>query len=279
MPAPSRSARADKTTMRSAAGPPCTSPLTFFLLVFVLAVPFLVIGAVTGIQLLPGLPVAALMAVCPATAALILAYRDDGTASAKALLKRAFDYRRIRGKIWYAPVLLLMPGVMALSFGVMRWSGTLIPAPQIAVVPTLILCVVFFTGAVAEELGWSGYVIDPIQNRCGALWGSLLVGSVWAVFHYAALLQDHRSVVWIAWWSLWTVALRVIIVWLYNNTGKSVFAAALFHTTINVSWQLFPIQGSFFDPRVTGAITALVAATVIVVWGPRTLTRRTVTLH
>ena len=279
MPASSRNVRADKTKMKNATGSPGTSPLTYFLLVFALAVPFLVIGAVTGIQLLPGLPVSALMAVCPATAALIVAYRDDGAASAKALLKRAFDFRRVKGKIWYAPVLLLMPGVMALSFGVIRWSGTPVPVPQIAVVPTLILCVVFFTGAVAEELGWSGYVIDPIQNRCGALWGSLLVGLVWAVFHYAALLQDHRSLVWIGWWSLWTVASRVIIVWLYNNTGKSVFAAALFHTTINVTWQLFPIQGSFFNPRVTGVITTFVAATVIVVWGPRTLARRAVTLH
>jgi hypothetical protein len=94
-----------------------------------------------------------------------------------------------------------------------------------------------------------------------------------------ALLQAHRSPVSIAWWSLWTVALRVIIVWLYNNTGKTVYAAALFHTTINETWQLFPIQGSFFDPRVTGAITALVAAAVVVLWGPRTLVRRTSTLH
>jgi len=253
--------------------------LTFFLLVFALAIPFLVIGAVTGIQLSPGLPLAALMAVCPAPAALILAYRDDGAAGAKALLRRAFDYRRIRKKIWYAPILLLMPGVMVVSFGLMRWSGTPVPAPQIAVVPALILCVAFFMSASAEELGWSGYVIDPMQNRCGALLASILVGLVWAVFHYVALLQAHRSLVWIGWWSLWTVALRVIIVWLYNNTGKSVFAAALFHTTINVSWQLFPIQGSFFDPRITCAITALVAAAVVIVWGPRTLARRAVTVQ
>lgn len=73
--------------------------------------------------------------------------------------------------------------------------------------------------------------------------------------------------------------MRVIIVWLYNNMGKSVFAGALFHTTINVTWQLFPIQGSFFEPRVTGAITALVAAAVAVLWGPRTLAQRAVTFH
>jgi uncharacterized protein len=60
--------------------------LTFFLLVF----PFLMIGAVTGIQVLPGLPVTALMAVCLATAAPILVQWDDEDAGTKALLKRAF---------------------------------------------------------------------------------------------------------------------------------------------------------------------------------------------
>jgi len=246
-----------------------SSSLAFFLLVFALSIPFLAIGAVTGIQLLPGLPVAALMAVCPAMAALILTHRDHVAAGAKALLKRAFDYQRVREKIWYAPILLLMPGVMALSFGVMRWSGVPVPAPQIAIVPALVLCVAFFTSASAEELGWSGYVIDSMQERWGAVPASIMVGFAWAVFHYVALLQARRSMVWIAWWSLWTVALRVIIVWLYNNAGKSVFAAALFHTTINVTWQWFPIQGSFFDPRITGAITAFVAAAVITFWGPR----------
>jgi secreted protein with Ig-like and vWFA domain len=41
-----------------------------------------------------------------------------------------------------------------------------------------------------------------------------------------------------------------------------------------VTWQLIPIQGSFFDPRVTGAITAFVAA-VIAVWArPQGAARR-----
>ncbi len=95
--------RADKMRIKRPASPSDASPLTFFLLTFALAVPFLVIGAVTGIQLLPGLPVSALMVVCPATAALILAHRNNGAAGVKALLKRAFDYRRIKGKICTRP--------------------------------------------------------------------------------------------------------------------------------------------------------------------------------
>ena len=78
---------------------------------------------------------------------------------------------------------------------------------------------------------------------------------------------------WIAWWTIGIVAARVIMVWLLNNTGKSVFAMVLFHMTLNVGWQLFPVNGSFFDPRVTGLSMATVAAIDVIVWGPRTLAR------
>jgi len=248
------------------------SPLAFFILVFVLAIPFWVIGGLTGFQLLPGLPVTALMAVCPALAALILAYRENRSAGMTVLLKRAFDYKRIKAKVWYAPILLLMPVVMVMSFAVMRLTGTSVPDPIIAVLPTVILVVVFFISALCEELGWSGYAIDPMQHRLGALHASIVLGSVCAIFHYVALVQADRSVAWIAWWSLSTVALRVIIVWLYNNTGKSVFAVSLLHMMFNVTWQLFPVNGSYYDPRVSGSIMALVAVIVIVIWGPQTLT-------
>jgi hypothetical protein len=96
---------------------------------------------------------------------------------------------------------------------------------------------------------------------------------VWAIWHIVPLVQLHRSFVWIAWWCLGTVAARVLIVWLYNNTGKCVFAAAVFHTMMNVSWQLFPIHGSYFDERINGVIMAFVAAVVVIIWGPRTLAR------
>jgi hypothetical protein len=95
-----------------------------------------------------------------------------------------------------------------------------------------------------------------------------LLRLVWATWHIAPLVQAHRPPTWIAWWCLFTVASRVLIVWLYNNTGKSVFAAALYHAVSNVSTILFH---SYYDPRITGLIVAFAATIVIVVWGPRTL--------
>jgi uncharacterized protein len=242
-------------------------------LTFALSIPFWIAGALTQLQLLPGIPISALGLLCVVGAASILVYRENGLTGVAELMKRSFDFKRVKAKIWYIPALLLMPGIMAVSFVVMRLLGAPLPAPQFSFATPFLLFAVFFISALGEELGWSGYAIDPLQDRFGAFAGALLLGAVWAVWHFIPLLSVQRSLAWIAWWALGTVALRVIITWLYNNTGRSVFIAALFHTMINLTWQLFPINGSYYDPRVTGSITAVVAVVIVIIWGPRTMVR------
>jgi uncharacterized protein len=249
------------------------SALTFFVLTFALSIPFWIAGAVSKLQLLPAIPISALGLVCMVGAASILVYRENGLIGLRALLERSFDFNRVTVKVWYLPTILLMPCIMVSSFVVIRLMGVELPAPQFSFVATLILCVVFFIAALGEELGWSGYAIDPLQHRFGALGGALLLGVVWAVWHLIPLLSAQRSLPWIGWWSLSTVAYRVIITWLYNNTGRSVFIAAIFHATINVTYFLFPISGSYYDPRVTGLIVAFVAAIIAFAFGARTLNR------
>jgi uncharacterized protein len=249
------------------------SPLKFFLLVFALSVPFWLIGAATDLQLMPGLSVSALGAFCPMVAALILVHRENKTAGVPELLKRSFDFKRIKAKRWYAPILLLMPIVSVVVYELMRWMDMPLPAPQFPVVAALLMFLAFFVGALGEELGWSGYVIDPMQDRWNALQASVVLGVVGVIWHLVPLLLIHRSLSWIAWWCLYAVAARILIVWLYNNTGRSVFAAALFHATLNLSWMLFPVYGSHFDMRLGGLVMAFAAVIVTVVWGPRTLAR------
>ena len=258
-----------------AAGPSAPrrrSPLAFVALLLALSVPFWLVGAAAERQLLPGLPVGALMALCPAVAASILVYLEAETAGVTALLQRAFDHERIRDKLWYAPILLLMPAMTAVAYGVMRVAGLSLPAPRFPVLAVPLLFLAFLVTGVTEELGWSGYVTDALQVRWSALRTGVLIGLVWAAWHVVVLLQAHRPPAWITAWAVGTVALRVLTVWLYNNTGKSVFAASLFHAMQNVSWQLFPNGGSHWDPRFTAPVFALTAAIVTAVWGRRTLT-------
>ena len=235
------------------------SLLTFFCVTFALTIPFWAVGAATDRQWLPGVPAAALSFVCPGLAALLLAYHGGGFTRAKSLSSRAVDYDAIGSMFWYAPLLLISPAISVLSFVALRALGTPVPVPHIALVDTLTLFALFIPTAICEELGWSGYALDPLQARWGTLRASLLLGAAWAAWHWPPLLQLHRSVEWIAWWTLWTMSARVIMTWLYNRTGNSVFGASLYHAVSNVCWQLFPIHTSFWDPRITGLLTALVA--------------------
>ena len=62
-----------------ASAPRHRSPLKFLLLVFALSIPFWMIGALTDLQLMPGLSVSAFMTFCPMVAALILAHKENKT--------------------------------------------------------------------------------------------------------------------------------------------------------------------------------------------------------
>ncbi len=246
--------------------------ILFFALVFVFSIPFWLLGGITDLQLMPGLSVSALAGFAPVIAALVLVHRDKKSAGMLALLKRSFDFKRIKSQRWLVPVLLLMPTVSLTVYGLMRWMEIPLPAAQFHLFPALLMFSAFFAGGLGEELGWTGYALDPMQERWGALGASLLLGLVGILWHITPLLLLSRSPAWIAWWCLYALTIRIFTVWLYNNTGKSVFAAALFHATVNTAYMLFPVYGSHFDMRLAGLVMAGAALVVIACWGPGTLT-------
>ena len=232
-----------------------SSVLTFFVLVFALSTPFWVLWTIYPIQLLPGLPISALGAFTPALAALILTYRYDRRSGVVRLLRRSFDFRRIKNKNWYLVILLVNPAIAVLAYMIMGAISEPLPVPAPLTLTIFPMFAFFFIGALGEEIGWSGYATEPLEQRWGTVIAGVLLGLVWAIWHYVPLMQAHRSVEWIAWWSLDTISSRVIMTWLYIRSGKSVFAVAVFHAMSNLSWQLFPNNGSYYDPRVFGLIT------------------------
>jgi membrane protease YdiL (CAAX protease family) len=250
---------------------PQSSVLIFFLLVLVLFMPFLVLGNIYPIELLPGLPISALGAFTPALAALILGYKSDRLAGILQLLQRSFDLKRIKSPAWFLLIVLINPAIALLAYAWMRVDNISLAHPTLWTLAIIPLFIVFFIAALGEEIGWTGYATEPLLQRWGTLSGSLLLGAVWAAVHFIPLRQAHRSVEWIAWWSLDTIALRMIMMWLYAHSGRSLFAATVFHALINLSWQLFPNQGSHYDPRIFALITLSIAILMYATqWFPST---------
>ncbi len=253
------------------------SPWIFFALTLMLATPFWLIGAVTAQSLPQGLgmnlPISSLMIVSPISAAIILAHREEKRAGVKRVLKSVFDLKRITHAIWYVPIILLMPLITLLSYGVMRLVGIPLPDLHIPWLMIPILFTLYFIAAVGEEAGWMGYAIDPLQGRWNALGASIILGSVWAIWHIPAFIQVHDTPTWIAAQCVLLVATRILMVWLYNNTGKSILAAILVHDLMNVSDALAPNYSSPYAPVIVGGVTAILAVIVTFLWGAKTLAR------
>jgi len=99
-----------------------------------------------------------------------------------------------------------------------------------------------------------------------------MLGLVWAMLHLVPWIQVH-GVTWTVGYALYTVAARIVMVWLYNNTGKSLLSAILFHDMINTSGSLSPYTGSPLTPYIWAAITMITAVIVTFLWGAKTLAR------
>ena len=239
------------------------TPLAFFTLVFALSLPFWVLGYVFDVELMPGLPLASLMVVCPALAAVILRWRAFGGRRAVAFLGRAVDVRRLSGPAFIALLILINPVIYAVSYAIQRAMGVDLPAPDIRLGPTLVLLALFLVAATAEELGWTGHVLEPLRRRWGIVGAGLIIGLACALWHVVALVQVGRAIDWILWWALGTVTARVLIVWLYTRTGQSVFGISLYHALSNLCWQSFPVQGSYFDPRIDALVTVAIAIVLV----------------
>jgi len=248
---------------------------SFWGLVFLISAGFWLLGALTATSLpkeaSTDLPISSLMIVSPITAALILVFRQDGLEGVRQLLKRSLDKTGIKNKIWYLPILLLMPATMILVNKIV--VGTQIPHldRQYSPIMMLVTCLMFFIAAIFEEVGWQGFAFEPMQARWNALTASLILGTIWALWHLVPFIQMGKSTDWIIWQSLNMVATRIIIVWIYNNNAKSIFSAILYHAMYNVSTLLLQNFGLVFDPIWTAIPLIGIASIVTFLWGPKTL--------
>lgn len=238
---------------------------SFFQLTILFTLPAYILIALTGMNIILSeemvFAFVPLSVIAPICAALVLTYRESGKIGVKKLLKRSFDYKRVKNKKWYWPAIFLMPFVFSLvSVVVYLFELECLPAimPLIA---APIAFVMFFFSALTENIGWMGYAFEPMSKRWGVFKSTMLLGIFWGLWHVPMLFFSMPKIEMIVAQVVVLIALRSIIVWLYSNTGKSIFITIVIHAIYNVCMVVIP--ANFV---VTAIIMSIVAALIMFYW-------------
>ena len=137
----------------------------------------------------------------------------------------------------------------------------------------LILHLLFFIFALSEEIGWMGYTFDPMEERWNALVASIILGIIWATWHIPLYILSGQGPVRITVQLISLIGIRALIVWVYNNTGKSVFATILIHAVYNVCTLTIASFYTSLGHLITSTFIIITAVIIACLWDPETLTQ------
>lgn len=255
------------------------SLVAFFVLTFLLSVPFYVLNALAHLNVVAkpemGAVYIALLTLTPVTSASILTFRSRGFQGVKELLGRVFDSKRIAQRRWYLVILLLWPLMYLLDLIWIVLLGMPVPPALAPLVAVPAVVPFFFLLAAGEEVGWMGYAFESMDTRGSALRAALSLGVFWAFWHvpFFVFLMPGPFVLAAQLFTL--VGTRVLIAWIFNNTGKSVFAATLFHALSNTALVAFPEINAItpWGSVVFCGLIMISAFVVTMLWGKQSLAR------
>ena len=136
------------------------------------------------------------------------------------------------------------------------WGGASMEAP-------LYLALIYLPGMIIggglEEIGWRGYLQPTLQKRWSSFTSTLIVGSIWAIWHLPLwfIVGSNQMSMNFLWFAVSVLALSFLLTVIYLTT-KSIFLCIIFHAFINSFWEVY-----IPDTNVMSALFALLLALVI----------------
>jgi len=183
---------------------------------------FLLLGAFTG----------------PMFAALVVTARLHGKAGVWLLLRRCVQWRV--GVHCYLIVFLGYPFlyllVSCLLLGTAPLHSVIHHWPLFFTLYLPLALTLYFIGAVGEETGWRGFALPRLQQKYGPLWGSLILGTLHALWHLPGFFGGWLGAFTLPRFGVFLltiVAVTVIWTWVFNQAQGSILIAILLHSTSN----------------------------------------------
>jgi uncharacterized protein len=188
-------------------------------------------------------PVIILGAFGPAVGAFSCLRKFNGPGALRQYLRSMLDLK-FGWKAWLIPPIIL---------GGITWLAWILPElwgeprlemylPSIWVFPPYLLIMTFLGGG-QEELGWRGYILDPMEERYGPWLGNLMLGVVWALWHLPLFFVPGSTQVFMPFWGfvLNTIGLAWFFAWVRQISEKRTLAGLAVHGWSNAIIPVFPI--------------------------------------
>jgi len=144
---------------------------------------------------------------------------------------------------WLAPPLVL---------GATAWLAWILPElwgeprlkmllPSVWVFLPYLLLMIFLGGG-QEELGWRGYILDPLEERLGPWLGNLVLGVVWTVWHLPLFFIPGTTQVFVPFigFALVLIGNSYFFSMVRHTAGKRTMAGLVAHGWGNALVPLFP---------------------------------------
>lgn len=188
------------------------------------------------------------MAMGPSIAAFIVVLMVGGKRGFVDLVRPFGRWRASLG-LWglaiFGPVVLYLIGLgVHLLLGGEAPPFTMIRA-ELNLIPLYLVMVVLmpWNGPVGEEFGWRGYALPKLQKQYGPLIASLVIGTIWGIWHLPSFFSPQGVVgaiaasvgmIFILPYTLGTIANSIFMTWLYNRSKASALIAGIvWHAAIN----------------------------------------------
>jgi uncharacterized protein len=203
-----------------------------------------------GLRTLLPLPAAMLGAFGPAIGACVAIWTLEGRAALTAFLRR-FLSLRFGWKAWLA-MFAVLGVVNAFAWYVPGFFGYARPPmmlPSAFVLPIWWLVMVFVGGG-QEEVGWRGYILEPLEARFGLWGGNVVLALVWTAWHgplwfIPGTTQASMPIVAFA---IGLIGLSFFFSWVVKASGGRPMAGLMVHGTVNAFIPLFPTIVTEEDP-------------------------------
>ncbi len=202
----------------------------------------------------------------PAFAAVIVSQVFEGKAGIKDLLKGLLRWRV--GLVWYIVAVFSPVVLLAVAQVLTKLLGLPVVMSHFALSPYVIF--VGFLANTCEEIGWRGFALPQLQKRYNALIATLIVGALWALWHFPLVFLAGPMAEAPFLWFITIVTNAFIYTWIYNSTKGSILLVALLHVSLN-------IFGAFItgvSPVAYALVSCGVAIVLIGVFGKTNLSRR-----